>query len=83
MLSPSVAETGMMRTLTSPSSCRSAPISASMARNFHLVVADEIHLIHGKDEIADAHERADARVAARLREHALRSVHEDDGEIRE
>lgn len=46
-------------------------------------VADEIHLVDGKDEVADAHERADAGMAARLRQDALRRVDEDDGEVGE
>jgi hypothetical protein len=48
-----------------------------------LGIADEVHLVHGKDERADSHERADARMASRLREHALLGVDEDDREVGE
>ena len=45
-----------------------------------LRIADKVHL-DGEDEIADAHERADAGMAARLRQDALLRVDEDDGEV--
>ena len=48
-----------------------------------LRIADKVHLVDGEDEVADAHERADAGMAARLRQDALRRVDEDDGEISE
>ena len=44
---------------------------------------DQIHLVDGEHKIPDAHERADAGVAARLRQHALCRIDEDDGKIRE
>ena len=59
---------------------------ADLLRNLtepRLVVIDQIHLVHGKHERADAHECADARMTARLREHAFRGVHKDDREIGE
>ena len=46
-----------------------------------LAVAHKIHLVDGKDEIANAHELADAGVTARLHQNALRSVHENHGEV--
>ena len=45
------------------------------------VILHKVHLVDGKDEIADAHECADAGMAARLREHALRRIDKDDGEV--
>ena len=46
-----------------------------------LRIADKVHLVDGEDEVADAHERADAGMAACLRQDALRRVDEDDGEV--
>ena len=46
-----------------------------------LAVAREVHLVHGVDEVAYAHERADAGVAPGLHEHTLGGVDEDDGEL--
>ena len=48
-----------------------------------LVVADEVHLVDGKDEVPDAHECANSRMPPRLRQHALLCVDEDDGEVGE
>ena len=46
-----------------------------------LRIADKVHLVDGEDEVADAHERTDAGMAARLRQDALRRIDEDDGEV--
>ena len=46
-----------------------------------LRVVDEVHLVDGKDKVPDTHEGADAGMAARLRQDALRRVDEDDGKV--
>ncbi len=42
------------------------------------VVADEVHLVDGDDEVAHAEQRRDVGVAARLHEDAFAGVDEDD-----
>ena len=42
---------------------------------------DEIHLVHGHRDVADADERDEVAVPARLRQHALARVDEDDGAV--
>ena len=42
----------------------------------------EIHLVHGDDDVRDAEDRRDVRVAARLLDHALARVDEDDRDVR-
>ena len=44
--------------------------------------ADEIHLVHRDDDVRDAEDRGDVRVAARLLDHALARVDEDDRDVR-
>ena len=47
-----------------------------------LAVAHEIHLVDGHDEMRDAQERRDERMAPRLLQHAVAGVDEDDREVR-
>ena len=46
-----------------------------------LVVADDVHLVDGDDDMPDPQERDDEAVAARLREDSVTGVDEDDGQI--
>jgi hypothetical protein len=46
-----------------------------------LVEVDEIHLVHCEDDVRDAEQRHDQRVAARLLDHALACVEQHDGDI--
>ena len=46
------------------------------------VVADEIHLVDGDDDVADAEQRDDVGMPSRLHLHAARGVHQDHGEVR-
>ena len=46
-----------------------------------LVVADEVHLVDRDDDVADAEQRDDVGVAARLHLHAARGVDQDDREV--
>lgn len=48
-----------------------------------LPVPDEIHLVDGKQEGPDPHQRADSGVASRLDQNPLRGVHQNHGEVRE
>src|SRR5205807_9363767 len=43
--------------------------------------ADEVHLVDGDDDMADAQQRDDERVAAGLGHDAVAGVDEDDGEL--
>ena len=42
----------------------------------------EIHLVHRDDDVRDPEDRGDVRVAARLLDHALARVDEDDRDVR-
>ncbi len=44
---------------------------------------DQIHLVHGEHQMLHAHHRDDEAVAARLRQHALAGVDQDDRKIGE
>jgi hypothetical protein len=44
-----------------------------------LVPAHEVHLVDGVDQVGDAQQRGDQRVAPRLFDHALARVHQHDG----
>ena len=46
-----------------------------------LVVADEVHLVDGDDDVADAEQRDDVGVPARLHLHPARGVDQDDREV--
>ena len=46
-----------------------------------LCEVDEVHLVHGDDQLRDAEQRRDRRVPARLREHAEARVEQDDGDV--
>ena len=46
------------------------------------VVADQIHLVHGEHEIADADEVRKIAMAPRLGEHTFACIDQNDGEIR-
>ncbi len=46
-----------------------------------LVEGDQVHLVHAHDEVRDAQERGDERVPARLLEHALARVDEDQRQV--
>ena len=46
-----------------------------------LTIADEVHLVDGEDEVADAEQGGDDRVAARLGEDALAGVDHQDGAV--
>ena len=59
--------------------------SANSARDAvvdSLVVADEVHLVHRDEQVRDAEQRRDERMAVRLLEHALAGVDEDDRQVR-
>ena len=43
---------------------------------------DEIHLVHGEDDVRDLEDRCDVRVPARLLDDALTRVEEDHGDVR-
>ena len=43
---------------------------------------DEVHLVHGEDDVRDAEHRRDVRVAAGLLDHALPRVEQDDRDVR-
>ena len=45
------------------------------------VVADQVHLVDGEHDVADADQVRQVAVAPRLRQHALARVDEDDGKI--
>ncbi len=47
-----------------------------------LLVAHQIHLVNGEQDVADPHHRGDARVPAGLRQHAFPRVDQDDGQFR-
>ena len=49
--------------------------------NFFRVI-DEIHLVHGDDEVLDAKEVGDEAVALGLLDHAFTGIDEDDGKVR-
>ena len=49
---------------------------------FLLVVADQIHLVDGQDDIANADEVGEVAMPSRLRQNALARVDQDDGEVR-
>ena len=46
-----------------------------------LAPADEVHLVHGHDEVRDAEKRGDRGVTAALLDHAKAGIDEHDGEI--
>jgi hypothetical protein len=46
-----------------------------------LVVADQVHLVDGDDQVLDAEQRADEAVAARLRHDAVAGVDQDDRQV--
>ena len=46
-----------------------------------LVPVDQVHLVHAHDQVRDAEQRRDERVPARLLEHALARVDEDQREV--
>ena len=46
------------------------------------VVADQVHLVDREHDVADAEQVHQIAVAARLRQHALARIDEDDGEVR-
>ncbi len=46
-----------------------------------LVEAHQIHLVDGDHEMPDAQQIGDKRMAARLRQHAVARIDQDDGEI--
>ena len=82
ILSPRSAETGTQRTSGTPS----WPMKSSHSRRIRSKVscfeAYEIHLVHGDDDVPNAHERHDVAMAAGLHLHAARGVDEDNGEMR-
>jgi hypothetical protein len=45
------------------------------------IEVDQVHLVHGKDELGDAEQPGDPRVAPRLRHHPVTRVDEEDGEV--
>ena len=45
------------------------------------VEIDQVHLVHGQHDVANAHQRGDEAVAAGLRQQALGGIDQDDGEI--
>ena len=47
-----------------------------------LAVVDQIHLVHSQHEMADAHQRDDKTVAARLRQHSLAGIDQDNRQRR-
>ena len=47
-----------------------------------LVIIDDVHLVDRDDEVADAQQRRDARVALRLDQHALCRVDENNHQVR-
>ncbi len=61
--------------------CGELPVVGFDPLKNRLVVADQIHLVHGQHDLADAEKRDDERMPAGLRQHALAGVDENDGEI--
>ncbi len=53
-----------------------------MAAKRSFVVADQVHLVDGDDDVPHAQQRGDAGVPTRLDQHALARVDEHDGERR-
>ena len=47
-----------------------------------LVVADQVHLVHRQQHVADAEQRHDVAVAARLRQQALARIDQHHGQVR-
>ncbi len=45
------------------------------------IVADEIHLVHGENEVGDAEQLGDASVTPCLLADAVPGVHQQDGEV--
>ncbi len=47
-----------------------------------LVVVDEVHLVHAQHEVRHAEQRREERVPARLLDHAVPGIDEDEGQVR-
>ena len=47
-----------------------------------LVPVDEVHLVHGDDDVADPEQRGDEEMAPRLLEHAVAGVQQHDAQVR-
>ena len=60
---------------------RSRGTPPTMRSNMLLREIDEIDLVDRQHDVADAEQRDDIGVAARLRQHALARIDQDDGEI--
>ena len=53
-----------------------------MALEDVLAEVHQVHLVDRDDEVRDPEQRGDEGVAARLRQHAVARVDQDDGEVR-
>jgi hypothetical protein len=58
-----------------------ARYSATILVEDRLVKIHQVDLVHRQDDVADAEQRGDDRVTARLREHALTGIDQHDGKI--
>jgi hypothetical protein len=80
-LSPFSADIGMQVTSSMPSCAAKLAVVVRRSRRRRLVVADQVHLVDREHDVADAEQRHDVAVPARLRQHALARVDQDDGEV--
>ena len=81
-LSPRSADIGIAR-----SSCRPRRRRERLKVGLDLAEAllgevDEVHLVHGDDDVRDREDRGDVGVAARLLDHALARVEQDHRDVR-
>ena len=63
------------------SAARTRGSPSTIASKRLLRVADEVHLVDREHDVADAEQRHEVAVPARLRQHALARVDQDDGEV--
>ena len=80
-LSPSSALNGMKTMSFSASLGGERAEVVADAVEHGLVVADEVHLVHGHDHVLHAEQRGDEGVALGLRQDALLRVDQDDREV--
>ena len=81
-LSPWSADIGMATMLQSGNRAANFAKSSAMSRNRRSSKFDQIHLVHGEDELANAEQRTQKAMPPRLLQEPLPGIDQEDREIR-
>ena len=64
-----------------PNPAREVPVGRDNFIEHRLVIVDQVHLVHGQHDVADADHVSEIAVTAGLRQDALAGIDENDGEV--